>query len=703
VTILLVLAAVAIAVWLLLVLIALLLTRARDLDPGSSASDLREEPPAVVNLLVHGWRVTPDAVPATLLDLAARDYVDLNQLGPANTVCRLRRTDASGLEPYERRVLEHVRGLAVDGVVPAAALSTGPAGASTRWWKAFVKEVVKDARVRGLSRDRWSGWVGRFFEAAAVAPAALVGLAVARTGGSGDSDPVSAGIGAGVVTWALLMAAFRKSRSERETPKGAEVARHWLGVRNYLGADEAFPDLPPASVAIWDRYLAYGAAMGLARAAVRVLPMGAEDDRWAWSSFGGRWRKVEVDYPNIAILWGRHPLVAFLFGLLGAVPAYGAARLLLAIRGGTGAGGGLGWLPAVLTLLVLAAGGLLLLALVQAGRALVDLGSRRSFQGLVLRMRAFNTSSERNRSVRYTVAVDDGKAARVKAWVVPAQVWQRVSQGDLVDATVGPRLGYVFELRRAGAAVDGGAGVEAGATAERSRRSGEAGGNVQAGRVPVRAAGTGLEGVPGLVAAMLGPAAPSRPGVVSSPGTVLGPGAAFGPGVALDPAALVTAADAGRALGEPVGPAEALLGGAPVGGVRACQYRARAADHASVQVLVASGPMARMLSGFNRHSAAPVPELGEHVVLRKNVIGVAKGDLMVSIHLRGPTGPTADAALRQLAAAAIDRLDSHPAATPAAADEGVAAGATGSGMAPTEGVAVVPAAAAEGKAVAEES
>jgi hypothetical protein len=113
--------------------------------------------------------------------------------------------------------------------------------------------------------------------------------------------------------------------------------------------------------------------------------------------------------------------------------------------------------------------------------------------------------------------------------------------------------------------------------------------------------------------------------------------------------------------------------------------------------------MARMLSGFNRHSAAPVPELGEHVVLRKNVIGVAKGDLMVSIDLRGPTGPTADAALRQLAAAAIDRLDSHPAATPAAADEGVAAGATGSGMAPTEGVAVVPAAAAEGKAVAEES
>jgi Predicted membrane protein (DUF2207) len=268
-------AAVAVALWFLLVLVATLMTRARDLDPGSTTSDLGQEPPAVVNLLVSGWRVTPDAVPATLLDIAARDYVDLEQLGPANTVCHLRRTDTSGLEPYERRVLDHVRGLAIDGVVPAAALSTGSASASARWWRGFEKEVTKDARARGLSRDRWSGWVGRFFKVAAVVPAVLIGLTVWRTGGTDDSDPVSAGLGAAVVSWALLIAAFSRTRAERETPKGAEVAGNWLGVRNYLAANEAFPDLPPAAVAIWDRYLAYGAAMGVARAAVRSLPMGA--------------------------------------------------------------------------------------------------------------------------------------------------------------------------------------------------------------------------------------------------------------------------------------------------------------------------------------------------------------------------------------------------------------------------------------------
>jgi hypothetical protein len=201
-------------------------------------------------------------------------------------------------------------------------------------------------------------------------------------------------------------------------------------------------------VAIWDRYLAYGAAMGVARAPVRSLPMGAEDDRWAWWSFGGRWRKVEVDYPEVAILWGRHPLLAFLFGVLAAVPAYGVARALLPIRG-AGTGEAWTWLNLGLSLLAMVAIALMVFSLFQAGRAAVDLGSRRSFRGLVLRMRKIDTSSNRGGSARYTVAVDDGNATKVKAWVVPQDVWGRVSQGDLVDVTVGPRLGYVFEMRRA--------------------------------------------------------------------------------------------------------------------------------------------------------------------------------------------------------------------------------------------------------------
>jgi hypothetical protein len=114
----------AVVLWVLLLLGVAFATRARGVDPGPATMELGEEPPAVVDLLTNDWRVTADAIPATLLDLAARGYLDLEQYGPGCTVCRVRRTSGEGLEAYERMVLEHVAGLAVDGVVPAEALTT---------------------------------------------------------------------------------------------------------------------------------------------------------------------------------------------------------------------------------------------------------------------------------------------------------------------------------------------------------------------------------------------------------------------------------------------------------------------------------------------------------------------------------------------------------------------------------------------------
>jgi hypothetical protein len=74
-------------------------TRARGVVSGPATMDLGEEPPAVVDLLTNDWRVTPDAIPATLLDLAARDYLDLEPYGPGRTVCRVRRATGEGWRP----------------------------------------------------------------------------------------------------------------------------------------------------------------------------------------------------------------------------------------------------------------------------------------------------------------------------------------------------------------------------------------------------------------------------------------------------------------------------------------------------------------------------------------------------------------------------------------------------------------------------
>jgi Predicted membrane protein (DUF2207) len=166
----------AIVLWLVLLLAAAFATRPREVDPAPATMELGEESPAVVDLLTSDWRVTPDAVPATLLDLAARGFVDLDQHGEGRTVCRVRRTDGGGLALYERMVLDHAARLAVDGVVPAAALTTGPQDASAGWWRSFKDAVVDDARARGLTRDRWSRPVERLLQVAALLPAGVAVL-----------------------------------------------------------------------------------------------------------------------------------------------------------------------------------------------------------------------------------------------------------------------------------------------------------------------------------------------------------------------------------------------------------------------------------------------------------------------------------------------------------------------------------------------
>ena len=89
--------------------------------------------------------------------------------------------------------------------------------------------------------------------------------------------------------------------------------------------------MAPHAVAVWDEYLAHGAALGVAAGAVRAIPLGAEDDHRAWSSFGGRWRQVRVRYPRfVPPRWGRHPAASLFIGLFWL--ALGAAALVVVLR-----------------------------------------------------------------------------------------------------------------------------------------------------------------------------------------------------------------------------------------------------------------------------------------------------------------------------------------------------------------------------------
>jgi Predicted membrane protein (DUF2207) len=402
--------AAATAPWLLAVGVVYLRRRPTRPEQGPPTLDLGPEPPAVANLLVHGFRVTRDAVPATLLDLAARRLVEIEERGPGSYVCRLEKASDGALTSYERRVMDLLRSRASGGIVPAEALTTGPKEQSKRWWKGFEKEVVTDAQQRGLCADILDKRTFLWLAALAAVPATVLGiLADGRTG-----------FGYWVVAF-FFLGWVMGLHTQRDTPEGLAAASRWLGVRAKLADDEAFREQAPIAVTLWERHLAYGAAFGLATAAVRALPMGTESSHHAWSSYGGQWRSVRIRYPWLLPLgWGLHPLVV----VLRAGIALAVAVFLLLV-----APNRYGVIPAA----VAAVAGLVVLW------ALVDLGSTREVTGQILRLRSYGGDDDK----RYYVAVDDGTSATIRAWRVKPELYSPLRQYEVVTGTLTRNLRYV--------------------------------------------------------------------------------------------------------------------------------------------------------------------------------------------------------------------------------------------------------------------
>ena len=456
-------------------------TRPKRVRPGPPVMELREETPAVVDLLTGGFSVEDDAVPATVVDLAARGYYTIEDVGGDRTVIRLRGDSRStdDLAAYEQRVLRHLHKLAVDGVLPVQALTLGPEGVSQRWYRGFVREVTADGRSLGLCRRRWNlrhlavvwGLAGLAF-----APAmALIAVADRTTdpNGWGAVGNLLVGLALLVATGLVWLATrITGSDSQLDTEAGREAAAHWLGVRDFYRDSGRFEDKPASSVAIWDRHLAYATALGLAPVVQRQIPFETEHDRHVWSRASGHWRRIKVRYQALRPGWGQHPgSVAFtglvravLFGLLAAGGWYvaGADTELETLSAQQRQWVGLGGLVVAVLAAAACVYGVVLLVL-----GLLDLFPRRTVEGEVVRRRIFRSGHrlpkvvqwavwsgkdehgfdrDQNRRTRHHLAVDPGDVDRIVAHTVTSSIYGSAPQGAVVRMRVSPLLGYVSSL-----------------------------------------------------------------------------------------------------------------------------------------------------------------------------------------------------------------------------------------------------------------
>jgi hypothetical protein len=444
--------------WFALYGLCLLVTRPARPQPMPPTQELGQnpEPPAVVSLLANHWEFTEDAGEATLLDLGARRFLEFRQPAgdPVQTTVHVRDPDPAGLNAYERRIFTRVAGLAVGGVVPLTALTFRDPARAAGFAKQVRAEVIADARRRGLSRRRFSPVVVGLLTVAAV----LAGAGIALAGLVGlhvKTDDLRGLGGAWLFGTLALGAVGGRNVGERDTPAGREVAARWLGVKAWLHNTEAFGDLPPSAVAMWDRYLAYGAAVGATRVSSAVIDLGMGNRRRVWSSFGGSWHRVRVSYPRFWPRYGRTapPMIvkALVAGGVGLLLLYYWTRTVARVSGN---------LPDRLADPVRLVGLAVGLVLVGYGgyvlvRMVIDLAAPVRITGQVLWMQVWRSTSGGENSpptpVVHYLAVDDGSSDRTRAWALPSGMAGRCCDGDTVAITVRRwtrRVGEVTVLAR---------------------------------------------------------------------------------------------------------------------------------------------------------------------------------------------------------------------------------------------------------------
>lgn len=421
------------------------------------------EAPAIVSLLTNGYEVPPSSLPATVLDLSARGWLQLTASNSQLFILTDTRPPAGDrLASFEQHTVGYLGSIATNDAVSGAALARNRRRLNRRWWHTFRNQVAAASQELALTEDRYPA--SSIAGVGVLAALGLVGLLRAL---QHSTDVAIADSWRSRGWWLIVLIALGalavstwqryRDRPQSPTELGHDRACQWLGYRARL--DTRIPE--NASVLgtpHQQRALADGVVTGVARTVYKQLPIVEQSSRWGWSSAGGNAHTVHIRYP-IRPGYGYHPIsvaavgiVAFFVTrfirgfLLDVSDGNTLASVTDRIPGGTDIIRGLFGVIAVLMIVPL----LVSMWCVIAG--VVDTLIVREIDGTVVRtrtpdqvlrgrlLRLVQPLGSRSRYRNY-IAVDDGRRSWISAWLTGAS--KTAPQQSDVRVRVTPLLGYV--------------------------------------------------------------------------------------------------------------------------------------------------------------------------------------------------------------------------------------------------------------------
>jgi len=199
-----------------------------------------------------------------------------------------------------------------------------------------------------------------------------------------------------------------------------------------------------------ERYLAYGAALGVAAGAVRAIPMGAESDRWAWTNYGGEWRQVRVSYPQRwPPAWGSSPWEIAWTGLwitgIGGLAFWVTTQVVSGVDLGREADQVTRYVSLGIIGVTLASAAAIGLGLLILCVAIAAFFLTRTLTGEAVRVRRFGDDE----GYSYYLAVYTGKGNRVRAWHVRPELYPGLREYSKVTVTLAPLTGFVRSVQPA--------------------------------------------------------------------------------------------------------------------------------------------------------------------------------------------------------------------------------------------------------------